>query len=277
MEKNTLKEKLIRYSGAAGAVLAGGAVQGQVLYTDYTPDSVATGELDFVLMDINQDNVPDFGFITRDFVYGADAIGAAIVAPYYPTGARVAGSTPSSFNYALKLNANDPIGSSTPFLASYTSGTMAFTVNGTSPYNENWNGGVTDGFIGVSLDVSGNTHYAWIRCDVSADAKTVTVKDAGINLTAGASIPAGAQVVSVVENLKANVKMVNDGKTVRLTVSEEMGRYNLQVIDITGRTLINEDVEAGEYTVNTAGLPAGTYIINTRFGDEILSRRFTLR
>lgn len=279
MKKNTtLAKKLLKYTGATGAVLAGGAVNGQVLYTDFTPDSTATanGGTDAFAFDINQDNTLDFALAASEGTNGANSLAAVLVGPY-AAGNAIAGSVPSSYPYAFKLNNGDAIDANTGWLpASSATGTMAFTVNGANPYSEPWNGGVTDGFLGLQLSLNGNTHYGWARCDVSADAKTVTLKDVAVQLTPGLGINAG-QSVSTIEELKAKMTVVTTGKTLRIEVPAEMGNYSLQLLDITGKVVVDTEVNSLSYNVNTANLSNGVYILNTRFGDTILSRKVSLQ
>lgn len=278
-KKATLSNKILKYTGAAGAVLAGGAVQGQILYTDFNPDGtiVGTGVGEF---DLNQDNTADFGLAAIDTTIGASNLGVALALAVGSQGHAIVGSTmvfsTASYFYALKLNAGDVIDGNQPTLATSAVGTMAFTVNGSNPFSEPWNGGVTNGFLGVTMQVNGATHYGWIRCDVSADAKTITVKDAAINLTAGAAINAG-QSVSTVEEMKAKMTVVTTGKTLRIEVPAEMSNYSLQLLDITGKVVVDTEVNGLSYNVNTANLSDGVYILNTRFGDTILSRKVSLQ
>lgn len=270
-----MKNKLSRYSAAALATVTGGAAYGQTQYTDFNPDLVASGNQDTILVDVNGDLVNDFGFATTDTVLGGADLGIAQVFPVGTVGNLIAGSSPVSYNYAFRLSPGEQIDSLKAFLPEDSSGYMAFTVNGNSPYNEPWNGGVTDGFVGFALQLNGETHYGWMRCDVSADAKTITVKDAAYNLTPGEAVGAGEQI-SVDELLRSRVKLVNAGGKVKLEVPVELTGYTLRLTDMAGREIMHTGVEETVYSLPANGFPAGSYVLSFELDGKGFREKVTL-
>ena len=74
--KNTTKKKdvLLKYSAAAGAFLAAGAVNGQIQYTDVNPDVVLDNTTPQYDMDLDGDLVNDFGFAVSTFSFTTSGI-----------------------------------------------------------------------------------------------------------------------------------------------------------------------------------------------------------
>ena len=88
----------------------------------------------------------------------------------------VMGSIPSLYGYVSKADLGDEIGPNEEFIIA---GTMAMAVDGQNPFNEPWNGGAYDQYMGFKMSYGADSsHYGWIRLDVSADGKRALIKDA---------------------------------------------------------------------------------------------------
>ncbi len=257
-----LQKKLKKYSAAAVAVAATGVTaNGQVVYNQVNKTVDANNPIDSI--DINSDGNYDFAMVM--YYSGSNAI--VLGGPLNSQGHAMAGSTPSSYNYPFKLNSGDQINTQV-FLPANTAGTFTFVYGGTNPYNEFWNGGVTDGYLGLKLSVSGNTHYGWVRMDIAANGQTIVIKDMAYNQTANGAIQAG-EGLSIEDYAKiANSAWVsNSNLYVDLPVEFNQGAIHL--IDVTGREVVAFELSTGKQEFNLADLATGTYVLSIRLdGNE---------
>jgi hypothetical protein len=289
MEKSTiLDKKLLNYVSASAALLAtGAAANAQVVYTDVTPDAVlqntqgagwATGAIDF-----NNDATMDFTIALFSTSGGPNAS----VAVAYATGTNCAGgnpanevmgSMPSAYNYVHKLNMNDPIGASGNWLGTNcVQGTMGYrTSGGASPYNEEWNNGVTDGYMGVRFDIAGSIHYGWARMDVSADHLTLTLKDYAYDATPNTTINAGDMGVGISENIANDVAVYNNNNLVTVKVTQELTNGSLQVVSTSGQVVKEFAVAKGSQVFDLNDLAAGLYVVNLTFEEGVATKKIAI-
>jgi hypothetical protein len=69
-DHSTLDSKLKKYAAlATGITAVAGATNAQVQYTDINPDHLVTGNGDSYSLDLNNDNVVDFEFVTVSGTY----------------------------------------------------------------------------------------------------------------------------------------------------------------------------------------------------------------
>ncbi|MFI5172555.1 MAG: T9SS type A sorting domain-containing protein [Chitinophagales bacterium] len=188
-----LTNKLKMYSAMATTVFATGAVNGQIVYTDIEPDVIFDSSGDAYFLDLNDDGITDF------LLYMATNTNPGVfmgIIPYVSGVGSVAASTGSSvYIYPLVQNAGDIIsaglpweGYNGPVFQSMLSLYYAFA----GTYG-NWMD-VSDGYLGLRLNVGVVTTYGWARLDASADGFTFTLKDFAYNSALGASICAGDSV-----------------------------------------------------------------------------------
>ena len=129
--------------------------------------------------------------------------------------------------------------------------TMAYNVNSSNPYNENWNG-VTDKYLALQFVSGGNTYYGWARMDVQAIGDAWTLKDYAYNSTALTGINAGDMGTAdlneyTLDNLVHFINQTNNTVLVKVNGDLEGGIVN--VISMTGQTVSTGSVENGTYTV----------------------------
>lgn len=286
MKKSTiLDKKLLKYMSASAAVLAtGAAATGQVVYTDVAPDVVASGVGTGISIDLNND-------LTNDFIAAVLGNSNAQAAMAYPfaTGASCAGGNPSNeimgtmpsaYNYASKLAFNDPIGASGPWLGTNcVSGTMGYYViaNGSSPYSEQWNNGVTDGYMGLKFESGGNVYYGWARFDLSADQLTLTLKDYAYESTAGTAINAGDVGVGVAENIASQVNIFNHNNIVNVNVNNELTNGVMEVVSTSGQIVKEFTLASGNQAFDLSELAGGLYVANIRFDEGVITKKIAIK
>ena len=184
MKKDKSREAiLLRYSGVVSAILASAGVKAQ-------PDTVLT-VVDTTLnmngqsfdIDLDTNGVVDFRINQIVDSTNFDITGVTIQARG-PAANQVLGLDYANYNYPFRLSVGDTIGPGKPFSGVGTGsriGYLGLIVDGTTYPNSQFVNGVTDGFLGVrfegNLDSIVETYYGWIRVDVAADLRSVTIRD----------------------------------------------------------------------------------------------------
>lgn len=266
-----LQKKLTKYSAAAAAVVAtGAAADAQIVYTSVNK-TINQGGVDSV--DINQDGTYDLAMIQYNVPsYQYDIV---LGAPLNSQGHAIAGSAPSGYNYPFRLNAGDQINTQ-QFLAPDSGGTFAWVYAGTSnPWGSFWNGGVTDGFLGVKLNVSGSTHYGWIRMDVSADGKTITIKDMAYNAAANDPIQANQSMgLPHLEEIANSVVMA--GSMLKAEINIEFTEGTLNLMDISGKVVETFELNAGSQEFDLSHLASGTYVVSMLVDGNTINKKIII-
>jgi hypothetical protein len=193
---NSLKKRLKAYSMTAGAVAAGiTSVNAQIDYTDIDPDTMASNT-DTVQLDLNNDGVSDFVLVASSNSVSSGALNVYrnFIAPLNNN--QVVGSSSSSYFYPYAIQSADTIDGDRSFNGGSNFQTLGwdyFSASATSAAytygNIRVNGG--DAYIGLQLEVNGNTHYGWARISLDLGG-TLTLKDYAYEQTACLGIEAGA-------------------------------------------------------------------------------------
>jgi hypothetical protein len=276
--KKQLQNKLTKYSAAAGAaVLAVGSAQAQIVYTDVNPDFIHGGNEIQAGLDLNNDGTGDFAIASVDTTVASQnnaLIETTLVAPLV-AGNEIAGIVPTSFNYALALNSGTAINSTTNWIADTC--TMAYRVNGASPYNEQWNG-VTDKYLGLKFLVGGNTHYGWARLDCLGD--TWTLKDYAYESTANTAINAGAMPVASVNdvNLESSIHFINQpNNSIVVRINTTLTNGEIKVVSMSGQIVSSMNITSDVETIDMSGLSAGIYMINVISVEGTITKKMVVR
>lgn len=263
MKKN-LQKRLGKYTAAAAALVSASGATAQIVYTDIT-DLAHPGNEIGVGLDLNNDGNFDFAIFSADTISATTTVRTryTVVAPYGTAAASnaIAGEAPSGFDYALALNSGDMIDNTLNWIAA--TNTMAYNVDSSNPYNENWNG-VTDKYLGLKFVVGGNTHYGWARMDVQAVADVWTLKDYAYNATANTGLLAG-QTAGLTENVESTLHFVNQNDNTVKIMLNGLTDGTITLVSASGQTVSTGKTSSDEYIVNLNGLTAGVYVINAEF------------
>lgn len=275
--KKQLQDRLTKYSAAAVAVTAGVAgVNAQVMYTDVNPDYMGTTDDNYTGatgLDMDNDATADFVLFVGDTTTATPVhVRYMVVAPAV-AGNAIAGEMPSAYNYALALNQNDMIDNTLNWIAA--SNTMAYNVDSSNPYAENWNG-VTDKYLGLQFDIAGSMHFGWARLDVEAIGDTYTLKDYAYDGTAGTGILAGDMGPAGIEdaNMDQLVHFINQtDNSVLVKVNGNLTNASVTVVSADGKVVSTGNVEEGTFTVDMNGLTAGIYMINVNSVEGSITKK----
>ena len=265
------KDKLSLYLSLASVATAGIA-KGQVQYLDFNPDLELQGNLEFINIDVDQDSIDDFVLITEDTlvaaINGYYDIGRVRGGGYFNLENDFMGNRPGSYDYISMLEIMDAIGPSQAFLYG---GTFAMAIDGANPFNEPWNGGATDKYLGFRFEIGDSTHYGWMRLDISADAKRVVVKDLAYSLKPDYPIAAGAMSLSSKEwNIASFLKLTS--KEIWVDLPEGRGKGELLVLDVKGAVVLREELEAGQARFQLPAT-AGVYVVQLQFDGQFYRQK----
>jgi hypothetical protein len=297
MSKNTTKternSKLAKYSAVAGAVIATGAVNAQVQYTDVNPDVVidkntapyqldfnadATVDLTFAVTSAQGSGTYMYGYVPISYTYQISYAGVSAGA-----GAQVMGlvSGSSSTFAAGALNSGDLISNAGLFGSGgvlaveglITAAALGFTY----PIEQGEFLGATDKFLGANFTVGPNTHYGWVRLTVAADASTITIKDYAYNTQASTGINAGQMVnlQNIPLDNKVSIKTQLDQAIVNVT--PDLFGGEIAVIDMAGKEVKVVTINDVNTTVTYEGIEAGIYMLTARFEGGLISKKVYVR
>jgi len=253
MKKTTptkLSKQLTKYGALTAAIIGATDADGQsIIYTDITDFTGSIG--DVFMIDIDNDGANDFQIRHNG---GSNLFVDPLTASNDVLGS---GSNTYAYPFALSNGAAISSGGSSWFNNGFSGGFQSLNY-GSCSFGE-WCS-VTDRFLGLRFNISGATHYGWVRMDVDANGDVWTIKDMAYHDTADATIIAGQQTLSIDSNELQNAKIIALGNRIGLyNLGNATTNYNL--INIEGKKVLSGNTTENEYVIETEGLSNGIYII----------------
>ena len=261
--KKDLKKELLKYSSAAAAILGVAEANAQYQYTNI-PDTTIDYNNGFYNLDLDQDGQMDFTIKQYVDTGAAGNTNAVLIQPYTNTINRIAGERQGQYNYPFNLAAATVVDNSTEWDGAggqFTTGYMAFVVDGQAYPNSNWIGPLTDGFLGLQLWKPTGLYYGWARLNIGEDSKSFTVLDFSVNLTEDSSIVVGYELLGQIENLLNAVNIVVLPGELVINHSSLNQHVTFRLLDVNGRLLHTVITESGETRLNISELPHALYIL----------------
>jgi hypothetical protein len=256
-----LQNKLKTYSAlTAVAGLAASTADAQIVHTTVNYN----GGYETYDIDIDSDGTNDFFILGMDWGANYGIPGNLVHLGVQGTNELV---TYNSY-YVAKLAAGVTLDSTTPFAvagvwsngASY-GGAFGGTYYAAYTWGSFWAG--ETGFVGVAFDISGATHYGWLRVTPSADFGTWTLVDMAYNATAGEAIVTG-QTLNVKEN-KRNMNVFADANNINIMTDGSLMNAKVDVVNMLGQTVANTVITSNTTSIaNTFG--SGIFIV--RISDD---------
>ena len=137
----------------------------------------------------------------------------------------------------------------------------------------------TEKFVGVAFDISGNTHYGWLRFkDVAADGSAWTLVDMAYDDQADTGIKTaqtGGGLVSIIDNDRANVDVFSNGNDLIVNVDESMAQSNIEVYDLSGKVVLSERINGLNNRISI-NLPSNVYVVRLFNNEKAISRKIKL-
>ena len=271
--KKELRDQIKKYSSAATAVVATSvAANAQIVYNQVNKTIAPAGGIPAAADSIDLNTDGTFDIIMGVLNYPSYSFGVVFGGPLNYQGHAMAGSAPSGYNYPFKLNSGNPI-KTQQFLPAESIGTFAFMTGGSFPYNEKWNGGVTDGYLGLKLQIGGNTHYGWVRMDVGATANQVVIKDMAYHSTADAALNAGEGGLNLekFEGIVNSAWINKDQLHTDIQIGFTSG--SVALMDMSGKAVKSFDLTEAKSTFDLSDLPKGTYILSLNLDGNVYNKQ----
>ena len=248
-----LSERLLQYGALSAAVLGVADASGQIVYTDITDIVLNVGEMFDV--DITQLGTDDI--FTVNNPSGLAGGNAAIVFP--SAGGAFVGFTSGGFQYPALLSFGNVIDGAAGYTAAGVRGDLNYY--GCAYSNSQWCGDVDDGYLGVSFDLSGSTHYGWIRMDVDVNGDDIiTIKDFAYEATAGVQILAGDNALSIDDFELRQITHFYNVETEILSLDSQVPLNEMRVFNILGQEALKVSLSDTHSEISLSGLQAGIYI-----------------
>lgn len=262
MKKNLNKE-ILKYTSAAAAMLSTGQVAGQLQYTDI-PDTTIDVNAGFYNLDLDQDGELDFTITQYVDTGAAGNTNAILIQPYTGTINRIAGEAQNNYNYPFNMQAATIIDANTKWNGAggqFTTGYMAFVVDGQSYPNSNWVGPLTNGYLGLQLWKTTGLYYGWARLDIGADSKSFTIKDFGVNLDADSSIVVAHNLLGGVENLLETVVFCVSESFLDIDFGQLEPPVTCRLYNTAGQLVADKTSNQSTMRFSIADLPRGLYVV----------------
>lgn len=254
-----------RYLSLASSLLALPGLQAQVRYVDI-PDTTLDQNRSFIDLNIDQDTA---GLVDYRIIQYVDStefdISGAFIQSRGLGGNSILGLDYGNYNYPFKLLPGDPIGPQQVFRGSGGSaswGQLVLEANAQGFPNDQF-GGSVDAFIGLRFRTleqdTIRTFYGWLRVDVAADARSITLRDYAYQETADQAIFAGEGWPSLaLEALEpAALQMRQVGP--ELWLESQASGASLEIHALSGQLLQRAEIARGQSRFSLADLPAGVH------------------
>jgi hypothetical protein len=240
-----LSKRIAKYSALTLAIAGVADASGQVVYTDVDPDFVGTVGDSFAI-DFNNDGIDDVVVLAQNVGYDIVQIVAE------PLNGVIATSNGGYF-YAENLAYGTDINAGAGVFRDFGDACAGVGYAGSQFCGEG------EGYVGVRFDVSGNTHYAWIRIDV-ADSGNFIVLDYAYESTPDATIEAGDQGDLSVGDLSFNNFNYFVDANQNLNLKADMVFQSVEISNLLGQRIISEQLSGTNETINLSELKTGIYL-----------------
>ena len=285
-------KNLRSYSVLAGSFLAGSGAIGQVVYTNIADttiddpgemlqidlDNNGSTDITFAIDDLNDLTNVTFtsteggsfsgGAIYFNHIYAMPAAGNALM------GEMLTSATLHAYPFALlegdTIDATKTFQNSSNQALAYSRLYKIPTLGGTYYYNAydngNWFGGQTDKYIGIRF-TGAAVYYGWIRCDVSSDNKSITVKDYAY-FENNDMIIAGQQSGLAVKTLTdTQVSVYSYGNTIHIQLHDaDLQNVHVRIFDLAGRQVTQAVMKGSSASLVLKNAATANYLIRIDSG-----------
>jgi len=243
-----LPKRLVKYGALTLAIAGVADVSGQIEYTDVIPNFVG-GATDLLNIDFDGDGTDDLTILQTNSGGGPERVKFEC-----PAGNGAVGTSNGGYLYASNLSSGATIGVAAAF---YNSGSFCYGIG----YTGSQFCGTTGGFIGVKFAIGADTHYGWVRLDVTNNSNFV-IKDYAYNETPDEEITAGQTTLGLEDNELSKIKIVALNKSIALFNLPQQTNYRL--FSLTGQSVLDGKITNNTYVIEANTLASGIYIIELK-------------
>lgn len=284
------KTRLKQYTAVAGALVAQGNLQAQVVATDLNPDIVVDSLSAPFMLDFNNDANPELNFFVQhisgasstqgvQFTYEGALAAAVTMNGVSLIGAAGTGSSSSSFQLTA-LNNGDAISSAANFgTSSYNALGVDILIDagllGQIPIQQGNFRDQSNKFLGAKFTAGANTHYGWVELSVNTNASQITIHGFGYQSTANSQILAGEGANSGLEliSIADKVTIVGTPEHVSINVTPDVIGASVSFVSMSGQTLKTEKLTDVNNTLSFDELSTGIYQVLVSNGTETTTQR----
>lgn len=285
------KTRLKQYTAVAGALVAQGNVNAQVVATDLNPDIIIDSLSAPYALDFNNDANPELAFFVQhisgasstqgvQFTYEGAVAGAQLSPGVSLLGANVPGSSSSSSFQISALNNGDPISAAANF---GTSSNAALGLDllvdagilGQIPVQQGSFLNQSNKFLGAKLTAGANTFYGWIELSVNTNASQITIHGFGYQSTANSQILAGEGANSGLEliALADKVTIVGTPEHVAINITPDVIGAKVSFVSMSGQEVSSALLTDINNTISFENLSTGIYQVLVSNGTETTTQR----
>lgn len=288
------KSRLKQYTAVAGAIVAQGNINAQVVVTDVNPDVVVDSLSAPYALDFNNDANPELNFFVQhisgasstqgiQFTYEGAVAGVNITPGMNLIGAVGTGSSSSSFQLSA-LNNGDPISSAANF---GTSSGNALGVDllvdagilGQLPIQQGNFLNQSNKYLGGKLTAGANSFYGWVELSVNANASQITIHKYAYQSTPNTQILAGEGSNVGLENvaLADKVTIVGTPDQVKINVTPDLIGSTVSFVSMSGQTLKTEILNDVNNSISYDGIQTGIYQVVVSSSTEKTTQRIYVK
>jgi hypothetical protein len=284
------KTRLKQYTAVAGALVAQGNLQAQVVATNLNPDIIVDSLSAPYSLDFNNDANPELGFFVQhisgssstqgvQLTYEGAIAGVISGNGVSLVGAAGTGSSSSSFQISA-LNNGAAISSAANFgTSSYNALGVDILVDagilGQIPVQQGNFRDQSNKFLGAKLTAGANTYYGWVELSVNTNASQITIHGYGYQSTANSQILAGEGASSGLEliSLADKVTIVGTPEHVNINVTPDLIGASVSFVSMSGQTLKTDQLNDVNNALSFDELSTGIYQVVVSNGVEQTTQR----
>ncbi|MDF1672790.1 MAG: T9SS type A sorting domain-containing protein [Vicingaceae bacterium] len=312
--KKSLQDKLKKYGTMAAAVAGGVAsADAQIIYTDIVPDTTFCNDGDVYNLDLNNDMINDFslnlntssnagGFYSNSLNFSTNSnenndlrispngLANSVLgnnASALSSGASIGSSATNWANSSGNLMASYSM-----YYSRYASTSTYYNTSASTTYTYTWGpytysnatsfgdfAGAQSKYLGLKIVVGPNTHYGWARVSVDSGVGCFTVEEYAYETTPNTTILAGDKGLSTSIsdlNLIPDVTVFAANEVLNVQVPKEVIGFNVKLVDMLGRTIVNETIASSNHKVDIANNSNGVYIVLIEGEGKAFSEKITI-
>ena len=291
---STNKTRLKQYTAVAGAIVAQGNINAQVVATDLNPDVIVDSLSAPYSLDFNNDANPELNFFVQhingssstqgvQFTYDGAVAGLNITPGMNLIGTPGTGSSSSSFQLTA-LNNGDPIASAANF------GTSANNILGLDmivdagilgqiPIQQGNFLNQSNKYLGGKLTAGANTFYGWVELSVNSNASQITIHKYAYQSTPNTSILAGEGGNSGLEQvaLENKVTIIGTPENVKINVTPDLIGAAVSIVSMSGQSLKSDVLTDVNNTISFDGISTGIYQVVVSTSTEKTTERVYIK
>lgn len=297
MKKLSFKNKtrLKQYTAVAGAIVAHGNMNAQVVVTDVNPDVIVDSLSGPYSLDFNNDANPEMNFLVQhisgssstsgiQFTYEG-AVATVNLSPGMNLIVTPGMGSSSSSSQLTPLNNGDLISSAANFGSSSTAYLLGLDaivdagILGQIPVQQGNFLNQSHKYLGGKLTAGANSFYGWVELSVSSNASQITIHKYAYQSTPNTSILAGEGGNAGLEQvaLENKVTIIGTPENVKINVTPDLIGAAVSIVSMSGQSLKSDVLTDVNNTISFDGISTGIYQVVVSTSTEKTTERVYIK